>query len=45
MLNQTHVLTAEKPLDITQSTESVDGQEIKTVILSLNEGSETIEFD
>ncbi len=45
ILNQVHVLTDKKPVIITQSTQNTDGQEIQTVIVSLNEDSQTIEFD
>ena len=45
ILNQEHVLTDKKPVVITQSTQNIDGQEIQTVIVSLNEDSQTIEFD
>ena len=45
MAQNEYILTVDKPLDIVQTTESVGGQEIQTIILSLKEDSETIMFN
>jgi len=45
LTEQSQILTVEKPLDIIQSTQSTEGQEIQTIILLLEEGSQIIEFD
>jgi len=45
LTQQDYILTVEKPLEITQSTQSIEGQEIQIVILPLKEGSEIIEFN
>lgn len=44
MEQESVVLTENKSIDITQSTNRQNSQEIKTVILTLDEETQTIEF-
>ena len=43
--NQQLIITESNPVDISQTTENKDGQEIQTVILKLEDVSQIIEFD
>jgi len=45
MERQSTILTVDEPVTITQTTESNDGQEIQTVILTLDKPEVIIEFN
>lgn len=45
MTDQNIVITDAEPVTISQTTDIIDGQEIQTVIVKLEEEVQTIEFD
>lgn len=45
MSEQNYILTIEKPVNMVQTTEEIQVQEIQTIIMPLKEGTNIIEFN